>query len=75
MTPELKRLICTIKSQTDIAIALGTTPQTVSLWLGGKVPANRVIPLCEVLDWSVTPHEMRNDIYPNPTDGLPSQQA
>ncbi|HBQ2493111.1 MULTISPECIES: transcriptional regulator [Klebsiella] len=74
MTPELKNQICTLKSQTEIAVALGTKPQTVSLWLSGQVPANRVIPLCRVLNWSVTPHEMREDIYPNPTDGLPKQE-
>ncbi|ECT6835160.1 Cro/Cl family transcriptional regulator, partial [Salmonella enterica subsp. enterica serovar Typhimurium var. 5-] len=26
------------------------------------------------LNWKVTPHQMRKDIYPNPTDGLPDQQ-
>ncbi|HDG1686879.1 TPA: helix-turn-helix domain-containing protein [Kluyvera cryocrescens] len=75
MTPELKHQICTLKSQTEIAVALGTKPQTVSLWLSGQVPANRVIPLCRVLEWSITPHQMRGDIYPNPTDGLPKQGA
>jgi DNA-binding transcriptional regulator YdaS (Cro superfamily) len=75
MTPELKHRICTLKSQTEIAVALGTKPQTVSLWLRGQVPANRVIPLCRVLEWSITPHQMRRDIYPNPTDGLPKQGA
>ena len=75
MTPELKRQICSQMSQTDIAIALGTKPQTVSLWLSGQVPANRVIPLCKVLGWSITPHQMRNDIYPNPTDGLPNLES
>lgn len=55
MTPELKHQICTLKSQTEIAVALGTKPQTVSLWLSGQVPANRVIPLCRVLEWSITP--------------------
>ncbi|EDX9790621.1 Rha family transcriptional regulator, partial [Salmonella enterica] len=23
----------------------------------------------------ITPHELRPDMYPNPTDGLPSQEA
>ncbi|ADE90807.1 hypothetical protein AC03_5290 [Escherichia coli 3-073-06_S3_C1] len=23
------------------------------------------------MKWEVTPHEIRPDIYPNPTDGLP----
>lgn len=74
MTPELKRQICTLKNQTEIAIALGTTPQTVSLWLSGKVPANRVIPLCKVLEWTITPHQIREDIYPNQGDGMPAQE-
>ncbi|WP_410960980.1 transcriptional regulator, partial [Salmonella sp. SAL4430] len=53
---------------------LGTTPQSVSLWLNSEAPAHRVIPICEALNWKVTPHQMRKDIYPNPTDGLPDQQ-
>lgn len=35
-------------------------------------PSEWVIPICLVLDWQVTPHELRPDIYPNPTDGLPA---
>ncbi|MBL1626970.1 Cro/Cl family transcriptional regulator, partial [Klebsiella pneumoniae] len=30
-----------------------------------------VLNACRVLDWQVTPHELRPDLYPNPTDGLP----
>ncbi|EBP0013944.1 helix-turn-helix domain-containing protein [Salmonella enterica] len=74
MKTTLKSKICSIKSQTEISIALGTRPQAVSLWLKSQVPADRVIPLCKVLGWAVTPHEIRGDIYPNPTDGLPDQQ-
>lgn len=37
-------------------------------------PAEYVIPICAALDWQVTPHQLRTDIYPNPTDGLPSRQ-
>ncbi|MFN1150259.1 transcriptional regulator [Serratia liquefaciens] len=73
MNSDLKRQICTLKSQTDIAVALGTKPQAVSLWLSSQVPAHRVIPLCEALGWKVTPHQLRSDIYPNPTDGIPQQ--
>ncbi|PLO27266.1 Cro/Cl family transcriptional regulator, partial [Klebsiella pneumoniae] len=51
------------------------TPQTVSLWLNSETPAHRVIPVCEALGWKVTPHQMRGDIYPNPTDGLPKQEG
>ncbi|EFI6576895.1 helix-turn-helix domain-containing protein, partial [Escherichia coli] len=35
------------------------------------VPSERVLQLCELGNWSVTPHELRPDIYPNPNDGLP----
>ncbi|EPE0615628.1 transcriptional regulator, partial [Escherichia coli] len=40
-------------------------------WFKKRVPAEEVIPACEALDWGVTPHELRPDKYPNPTDGLP----
>ncbi|HHG9511594.1 TPA: phage tail length tape measure family protein [Citrobacter amalonaticus] len=70
MTPELKRQICALTTQTEIAKQLGTTSQAVSLWLNHEVPAHRVIPICRILMWKVTPHEIRSDIYPNPTDGL-----
>ncbi|EFC0456606.1 helix-turn-helix domain-containing protein, partial [Escherichia coli] len=36
-----------------------------------QVPSERVLQLCELGNWSVTPHELRPDIYPNPNDGLP----
>ncbi|EIL2948545.1 transcriptional regulator [Citrobacter amalonaticus] len=75
MTPELKRQICALTTQTEIAKQLGTTSQAVSLWLNHEVPAHRVIPICRILMWKVTPHEIRSDIYPNPTDGLPVQDA
>lgn len=71
MSPELKQLICSIKSQTEIASILGMRPQAVHLWFTSQVPAQRVIPLCEVLGWVITPHQVRHDIYPNPSDGLP----
>ncbi|EGG3069756.1 helix-turn-helix domain-containing protein [Salmonella enterica] len=75
MNLNLKRQICLLKNQTEIAEALATKPQTVSLWLKSQVPSHRVIPLCKFLNWEITPHQIRSDIYPNPTDGLPSQQA
>ncbi|QIP56854.1 transcriptional regulator [Hafnia alvei] len=74
MDKKLKQRIGVIKSQTDIASELGTKPQAVSLWFNSQVPANRVIPLCGVLGWEVTPHQVRPDLYPNPTDGLPANK-
>lgn len=34
-------------------------------------PPDWVIPICQAVEWEVTPNELRPDIYPNPTDGLP----
>lgn len=34
-------------------------------------PAEVVIAICETCDWKITPHQLRPDVYPNPSDGLP----
>lgn len=75
MTKSIKQRVCAVMTQTEIAKNLGTTSQAVSLWLNHEVPAHRVLPICKLLDWKITPHEIRSDIYPNPTDGLPGQDA
>lgn len=33
-------------------------------------PAEVVLAIAESIDWKVTPHELRQDIYPHPTDGM-----
>lgn len=46
--------------------------QSVANWIiNNQVPADRVIQLCSLGKWKVTPHELRPDIYPNSSDGLP----
>ncbi|WP_439292336.1 MULTISPECIES: YdaS family helix-turn-helix protein [Rahnella] len=50
--------------------------QSVANWIiNNQVPAVRVIQLCSLGNWAVTPHELRPDIYPNSTDGLPETVA
>ena len=34
-------------------------------------PAEAVIPIADFLDYRITPHELRPDLYPNPDDALP----
>ncbi|HIB4694359.1 TPA: transcriptional regulator [Klebsiella pneumoniae] len=51
---------------------IGVSKMAVSLWRRKGVPAERVLPVFEVT--GVTPHELRPDLYPNPTDGLPKQE-
>jgi len=38
-------------------------------------PADVVIPIAAFLDYRLTPHDLRPDLYPNPTDALPANVA
>lgn len=50
--------------------------QSVANWIAkNRVPSERVIQLCKWGQWTVTPHQLRPDIYPNPNDGLPDEKA
>lgn len=59
-------------TQSDFARSLGVTQGAVSQWLIRGVPPERVLSLCQESGWQMTPHELRPDIYPNPTDALPN---
>ena len=51
---------------------LGLSRGAVSQWQ--VVPADRVLAVCAASGWAVSPHQVRPDLYPNPSDALPSQQ-
>lgn len=38
-------------------------------------PAEYVLAICDSVEWQVTPHELRPDIYPNPLDAMPQGAA
>jgi len=69
-----KKIIAVCGSQSELARRVGKNSQTVSAWFRNGVASNEVINASRALDWQVTPHELRPDLYPNPTDGLPRQQ-
>lgn len=71
MNERTKKKIAICLSQKEIASRLETKQQNVSRWLNGRVPAERVIPLCELLRWEITPHEIRPDLHPTPASGIP----
>lgn len=75
MNEMTKKKIAAQLSQQEIAIHMGTKQQNVSRWLNGRIPAERVIPLCELLNWQVIPHELRPDLHPTPTSGIPNGTA
>lgn len=53
------------------------TQAYISQWLNpDKVkcevpPPEYVIAIAQAVGWRITPHELRPDIYPHPTDGMP----
>lgn len=50
--------------------------QSVANWIAkNRVPSERVIQLCQWGNWTVTPHQLRPDIYPNVQDGLPTAKS
>ncbi|MCK7542940.1 helix-turn-helix domain-containing protein [Marinobacter bryozoorum] len=54
---------------------LNITIQRLINWRNrGRVPADMVLPFCRARGWAVTPHELRPDIYPNSSDGLPGNK-
>lgn len=72
MNESLKEKITNTMSRVDIGTNFGISSQAVSKWMSrGRVPSKRVLQLCQILNWSVTPHEIDPEAYPNPTDGLP----
>ena len=38
-------------------------------------PPEVVIPICDFLNWRMSPHCLRPDIYPNPSDALPDADS
>lgn len=53
------------------------TQSHVWKWLnqvvGATPPAEWARTIAEAVEWQVTPHDLRPDLYPNPTDALPAR--
>lgn len=61
-------------NMTVLAKHIGVTPVAVKKWVdSGEIPSNRVIQLCQSVDWVVTPYQIRPDLYPYPDDAVPPQ--
>lgn len=73
MICDLKTKVQSKFSQAELARRIGLPQQVISRWVNGQhqVPAERIIPLCILLDWSVTPHELRPDLHPTSISGIP----
>ncbi|MDR5611276.1 MULTISPECIES: YdaS family helix-turn-helix protein [unclassified Arsenophonus] len=71
----LKKVINVTGTATRLAAVLDVSNMKVSQWKNkykGRVPVDRVLAIYELT--GITPHELRPDIYPNPTDGIPADK-
>ncbi|KGA39163.1 MULTISPECIES: transcriptional regulator [Pectobacterium] len=71
----LDKAIQAAGSARKLASDIGVTSMAVSYWKNrdkGIVPPRHVLPIFSLT--GVTPHELRPDLYPNPTDGLPKEK-
>ncbi|MDA8487444.1 transcriptional regulator [Kluyvera sp. Awk 3] len=76
MDNQVKEKISSLMSQVSIGERFGISSQAVGKWLRkGSIPPRRILPLCQILNWQVTPHEIDPLAYPNPTDGLPKKDS
>lgn len=71
----LDKAIHNAGSATKLAEMLGISSMAISHWkrrYTGVIPSIHILPIYH--STGVTPHELRPDLYPNPTDGLPKQE-
>lgn len=62
--------------RSDFAKHIGVAPAYLYQMVNGIRPISpkRALLICEFSDWQVTPHELRPDIYPISTDGIPEKR-
>jgi len=69
----METLITHCGGVTKTAKLIAVAQPVVSHWRQRGIPADRVLSVARATGWKVTPHQLRPDIYPNPTDGLPPE--
>lgn len=72
----LLKIIEIVGGQVALAKQLGVKQGHIYGWLNENINGinpNYIIPSCAAVNYVVTPHELRPDIYPHPEDGLPAE--
>lgn len=81
MTPkeQLERAVTLAGGQSQMASRLGGSAKPAHVWnwlnRDNQLPGEHVISVSRAVDWQVTPHELRPDLYPHEQDGLPRESA
>ena len=74
MASLIDHLRITIKAQGgsgQVSRRMGVKQARLCNWLArGSIPAEWIITLCGALEWVVTPHQLRPDLYPHWLDGM-----
>lgn len=73
MKTSIQKKMLKVCSQAELGRRMDKRPQTVNGWFKNKIPGELVVKVARVMEWKVTPHELRPDLYPNPTDALPEK--
>jgi DNA-binding transcriptional regulator YdaS (Cro superfamily) len=73
MTDFLAKAIDLAGGETKLSRALGLHKTAVYSWT--SCPPGRVLEVCQIVGWQVTPHQLRPDLYPNETDGMPQDKG
>ena len=76
----LEKIVDLVDGQVALAEVLATEEEPIKQahvwrWLNTTaegIPAKHVIRACRAVNWQVTPHQLRPDVYPHPDDGLPA---
>ncbi|HEC2582044.1 TPA: transcriptional regulator [Raoultella ornithinolytica] len=75
MKISIQKKLLNVCSQAELGRRMKRRAQTVNGWFKNKIPGELVLKVSKAVEWRVTPHELRPDLYPNPTDGMPSEEA
>ncbi|HIF5901742.1 TPA: transcriptional regulator [Raoultella ornithinolytica] len=75
MKTSIQKKLLNICSQAELGRRMKRRAQTVNGWFKNKIPGELVLKVSKAVEWQVTPHELRPDLYPNPTDGMPNEEA
>lgn len=76
------RAISLCRSQSELARRISAVAQrkvaaqNIQYWLQSVhgVGAESVLAVAAAVEFQVTPHELRPDLYPHPDDGLPAER-
>lgn len=74
MDNPLLNIIKLCGSQEELGRRIGKGQYIVTAWVrryGCKVSADYVLKVSQAINWQITPHQIRPDLYPHPQDGLP----